>query len=133
MSLHQHIYNNNNKNKNNNNKNDDDDDDNIGVPANARYLLGVSYPSSERQHVLTMKTLSCTPGVCADGASAIDALAPAGCTSMLHQHAAIQHLMQTIAAINSAVFASVHDIYLKTQVQVQEHAHAMQACNTKAR
>ena len=25
-----------------------------GVPADARYLLGVSYPSSERQHVLTM-------------------------------------------------------------------------------
>ena len=25
-----------------------------GVPADARYLLGVSYPSSERQHALTV-------------------------------------------------------------------------------
>ncbi len=45
------------------------------MPADARYLLGVSYPSSERQHALTVWTLSCTLGVCADRASAIDALA----------------------------------------------------------
>ena len=41
--------------------------------ADAKYLLGVSYPSSERQHVLTMKTLSNTRGVCADRATATDA------------------------------------------------------------
>lgn len=36
---------------NNNNSNDLQ-----GVPADARYVLGMSYPSSARQHVLTMKT-----------------------------------------------------------------------------
>ena len=46
-----------------------------GVPADARHLLGVSYPSSQRQHVLTVKTLSCNLGLCADRASAIDTLA----------------------------------------------------------
>ena len=34
--------------------------DAYNLPADARYLLGVSYPISERQHILTMKTLSLT-------------------------------------------------------------------------
>ena len=37
----------------------DDSNDNFqGVLANARYLLGVSRSSSERQHILTGQTLS---------------------------------------------------------------------------
>ena len=53
----------------------DSTDSNVQVcQPDARYLLGVSYPSSERQHVLNMKTIGCGPGVCADRASAIDAL-----------------------------------------------------------
>ena len=41
----------------------------------AKNLLGMSCPIAERQHVLTLWTISCTLGVCADRASAIDALA----------------------------------------------------------
>lgn len=31
-----------------------------GLPADARYLLGLSQPGSERQHARKLQTLSCT-------------------------------------------------------------------------
>lgn len=46
----------------------------IVVPANSRYLPGVSYHSAKCQHALTQETLSCTPRVCADRVSAIEAV-----------------------------------------------------------
>lgn len=39
---------------------------NTDLPANARDLLGMSCPSSERQHAPALSTLSCTLRVCAD-------------------------------------------------------------------
>ena len=36
---------------------DNNNNNSTGVPGNARYLLGMSYPSPERQHVLTFETL----------------------------------------------------------------------------
>lgn len=41
-----------------------------GMPADAMYLLGMAYPSSECQHAQTLQTLSSTFEVCADKASA---------------------------------------------------------------
>ena len=38
----------------------------VGVPVDVRYLLGMSCPSSECPHILTLRTLSCTLLVCAD-------------------------------------------------------------------
>lgn len=46
-----------------------------GLPTDARYPLGVSRPSYGRQRVQTLLDTGSHPGVCADRANAIDALA----------------------------------------------------------